>query len=171
MISAIPSLSEYKAWVNTYMGIPASALPADSAVLEDSYDFGVTVVNPLLNLAGGFIYSLALYNFAGHWLVAWAPDQPNSYFPSPPAEPPSTVTDPTKNTGYFQWLRSPQGFNLNAFVPGVIRASNDVSTGQSLVVPKQLETLGLMDLEMVKTPWGRMYLDLAQMAGTDWGIT
>jgi hypothetical protein len=171
VVATTPTLAEYTTWVNTSMGIPTSALPTDSQTISDSYNFAKTVVNPNLALAGGTVYTLAVYNYAGHFLVMWAPDQPDQFYPSPPADPPSTPSDPTMNMGYFYWLRSPEGFDLNSFLPGVIRASNDVSTGQSLVVPKQFETLSVQDLAMTRTPWGQMYLQLAQMAGTDWGIS
>lgn len=171
MISNTPSLAEYTQWIYTYMSVPASALPPDSPVINDSYTFATEVVYPPLMLVGGNIYTIAVYNFGGHWLVAWAPDQPNSYYPSPPASPPSTVTAPTNNGGYFSWLRSSGGYNLNSFTPGIIRESHDVSTGQSWQVSKQLENMSLMDLGMMNTPWGRMYLQIAQMWGTDWGIT
>lgn len=171
MISNTPTLAEYTQWINTYMGIPTEALPPDSSVIQDSFTFATEVVNPLLMLVGGNVYTMAVYNFGGHWLVMWAPDQPNSYYPSPPAQPPSTVQAPTNNNGYFFWLRSPSGYNLNAFTPGILEESHDVSTGQRWHVSKQLDNLNLMDLGMMNTPWGRMYLQIAQMWGSDWGMT
>lgn len=70
---------------------------------------------------------------------------------------------------YFQALR--KSWNISGFVPGVISASSDESTSESLVVPEAFKNLMLSDLQNLKTPYGRQYLEFAQMTGTLWGVS
>lgn len=63
-------------------------------------------------------------------------------------------------------------FNMDAFVPGVIASSGDLSTSASIDNPEFLKGLTLFDLQFLKTPWGRTYLSLAQAYGPNiWGLT
>jgi hypothetical protein len=41
----------------------------------------------------------------------------------------------------------------------------------SLNVPKNLQDLTIMDLGLLKTPWGQAYLAIAEQFGTIWGLT
>jgi hypothetical protein len=70
---------------------------------------------------------------------------------------------------FFANLR--QRFNCSGFVPGVISASNDETTGQSILNPDFMKTLTLGNLQNLKTPYGRQYLALAQDYGQVWGLS
>ena len=74
-------------------------------------------------------------------------------------------------TGQTFFADARNGYGLNSFVAGVVSASGDESTNQSLAVPDALSNLTLMDMGMIKTPFGRAYLEFAQMLGTNWGLS
>ena len=164
-----PTQDGFDAWVYAVMGVPLSALPPDSPSLIYAYDVAIAIVNQQLCSVPGPIYMLAVYNLGGDNLVNWCPDQVGSYYPSPPAPPPSTVQAPTTNTGYFAYLR--QSWNITGFTPGIVSASYDQGTGQSLVPLEQYKNYTLANLQNTKTPWGRQYLAFAAAVGTNWGIS
>lgn len=147
------------------MGVPTDALPDDSVFVGYAYDVAVAYVNTQLECVPGPIYMLAVYNLGGHNLVSWAPDQTGVYFPSPPASTGGTEN----NLGYFYYLRN--AYDLTGFTPGMIESSADETTSQSMAVPEALKELTIGDLMMMKTPWGRQYLQFAQQASTLWGIS
>ena len=62
-------------------------------------------------------------------------------------------------------------FGINSFVGGTIASSADVSTSESLNVPEQLKGLTLANLQNMKTPWGRRYLQIAGQYGQIWGLS
>ena len=53
----------------------------------------------------------------------------------------------------------------------MITASNDETTGETLVVMDAAKGFTLSNLQNLKTPWGRTYLGFAQQFGTLWGLT
>ena len=56
-------------------------------------------------------------------------------------------------------------FGVLQFKPGVVMASGDQGTSQTLVVPDWYRNIPLMSQEIMKTPWGREYTAYAQMYG------
>jgi hypothetical protein len=62
-------------------------------------------------------------------------------------------------------------FGINSFVGGTIESSEDVATSESLNVPEQLKGLTLANLQQLKTPFGRRYLQIAGQYGTIWGLS
>ncbi len=56
-------------------------------------------------------------------------------------------------------------FGILDFKPGVVMASGDGPTSQTLVVPDYYKTLPMWAQELLKTPWGREYIAYAQMYG------
>lgn len=56
-------------------------------------------------------------------------------------------------------------FNILDFRPGVVMASGDEPTSQTLVVPDYYKELPMWAQELLKTPWGREYIAYAQMYG------
>lgn len=64
-----------------------------------------------------------------------------------------------------------RGYKINSFAPGIVSSANDLSTGVGLVVPDFMRNLTLQNLQLVKTPFGRAYLEIAQQYGpTAWGL-
>ena len=55
--------------------------------------------------------------------------------------------------------------NINSFVPGVISASGDQGTSQSILNPKAFENLSFGDLLTLKTTFGRAALAIMQNFG------
>lgn len=143
-----PSLEGFLVFIRETMVISTTYLPDDAPVIAEAYDMAIAVTNLFLAQAPGPIYRQAVYNFGGDYIINWAPDQ-------------------TGET-YFDNLRTT--WNIYDFISGVIEASSDESSSQTLVVPKAAETFTLSDLQNLKTPYGRQYLALAQRFGTLWGM-
>lgn len=71
---------------------------------------------------------------------------------------------------YFTDLR--KQLKINSFVPGVVSNTSDLTTSVGLVVPDFFKTLTLEQMDLMKTPFGRAYLMIAQKYGpTVWGLT
>lgn len=160
-----PTLTGYLAFLRDVAGIPVPALPDNAPVIPISLSVSLGIVNMQLQCVGYVptailaqaglptngptIYDLACYNLATDRLINFAPDQSGSTF--------------------FADLRS--SFSINTFVAGVIASTFDQGTGQTMVVPDAMKGLTLSDLQRLKTPYGRQYLEFAQAAGDLWGIT
>jgi len=56
-------------------------------------------------------------------------------------------------------------------VSGVVSASSDESTSQTLATPEQYTGYTLANLQQTKTPWGRAYLGIAADWGPVWGLS
>lgn len=154
-----PTFSDFVSWVRSYMQISTTVLPDNSTALQDAYDMALQWVNQGLACAGPTVYRICVYNLAGSNLINYAEDIPNA-----PAVPGTEPPLP-----YFAAMR--QKWNCLGFVPGVISSSSDEGTSQSLTVARQLETLSLADLQMLKDPYGQRYLQIAQQYGTLWGVS
>ena len=85
------------------------------------------------------------------------------------ANPGTFAQGGTASETYFATLR--RQFNIGGFRAGVISASNDESTGESILNPEFMKTLTLGNLQNLKTPCGRQYLAFAQDFGEMWGIS
>lgn len=151
-----PTLPGFIAFIRNVMGINTTVLPDSSAVIPMALSVALAIVNPALASAGYMpgvtgtvavsIYTLAVYNLAGDNVINFAPDVASA-----------------PNDTFFKDLRA--SFQTNAFVSGVISASNDESTGESLVVQEAAKNFTLGNLQNLKTPWGRQYLAFAQAYG------
>lgn len=80
-------------------------------------------------------------------------------------------TSMTLQGTYFQNLRGNSGFDLVGVPIGFLSASSDESTSQSMVVPESLQNLSLTDLDFMRTPWGRWWIEYGQDFGTVWGLS
>jgi hypothetical protein len=165
MAAPQPTLATFLAFVRNVMRIDAKKLPDASPWLPIAFANALAIVNPslaaisipqadaagvALNTGGLTIYSEAVYNLAAHNLIEYAQDQPGF--------------------GYFKALR--KKLNIAGFVSGVVQSSGDEGTSVSLVVQEAAKAFTLMNLQQLKTPYGRTYLGLAQGYGpTTWGIT
>ncbi len=131
-------------------GFNSTVLPTTSSVIPFALGVALDIVNSALNDAVPDIYVLAVYNLGADNIVRFAQDQTGQTF--------------------FADLRT--SLNIDAFSPGVTSSTSDESTSESLLNPKFMEGLSLMDLQNLKTPWGRQYLMFAQMYGpTIWGLS
>lgn len=154
-----PTLAGYIAFLRNIAGINITVLPDDSIAIPLSYEIAGDIASCQLRVMGADIYTLAIYNLATDRLINFTPDQPGQTFfgGNPNAIPP------------IKGLR--QQYNLNAFVAGVIESSHDEGTGQNIAVPDSLRNLTLLDLQLLKTPFGLAYEQFAQQIGTLWGLT
>jgi len=173
-----PTLPGFIAWIRAIMGIQTKYLPDDWPAIPWALNTALATVNKLLQIIPGppgtcdLIYTQAVYNLAGDYLVNWSPDVTTDETTDQPIwyiQPDLTSDPPIPGQGYFQFLRNK--WNLDGFVAGVVNASGDVSTNVSFTIPKGMEELTFADLQNLKTPWGRRYLELAQQVGTAWGIS
>lgn len=129
-------------------------LPDDSSSIGYAFSFALTMVNPVLacvpSVPGYWtIYALAVYNLGTDNLINFASDQPGRT--------------------YFKDKRETYG--IRAQTPGVISSTSDQATSESLLNPEFMKNLTLGDLQNLKTPYGRFYLNIAQQYGTIWGIS
>lgn len=143
-----PTLTGYTAFLRDVVGIDTTVLPSGSPVIEFSYNLGINYTQPLLaiipQLPEEFLYTTAVYNFATHMLMVWAKDQPNQEF--------------------FKKIQ--KQYNLHSLVAGAVESAQDETTSSKLKVPKFFDGLTFSQLDLMKTPWGRMYLEIAQSVGS-----
>lgn len=150
-----PTLAGYVYFLFNIAGIPTAALSSTAPIIAFSFNYAMDKTYKLLACLPNYdpsqptLYAQAIYNLATDNLINFAPDTP-----------PST---------YFADLRKNMG--LNSFIAGVISSSSDQGTSQSLDIPNFFKTLTLSDLQLMKTPFGRQYLAIAQSTGPLWGLT
>lgn len=165
-MTASPTLAGFQSFIRIVMGITPADLPSTSPFVPMALAVSMSIVNPLLrsmplvqfdgagaalNTFGvNTIYDLAVYNLAGSNLLNYAQDQPGRNF--------------------FESLRAK--LNIAGFVSGVVQGSGDEGTSVSLVVQEAAKSFTLENLQQLKDPWGRRYLELAQSYGpSTWGLT
>lgn len=157
-----PTLAGFTTWVYKVMGVPQAVLPPNSVYIKLAYDTSVNLV--YYGLKGvpntsqptpqsPSIYALAVYNLGGHILCTIAQDDPL-------ADPPSTF-----------WADLRDKLQMNVLSYGMVTSASDQGTSAGQQIPDQIANLTLMGLDMMKTPWGRMYLMIAGQWGTLWGIS
>ena len=158
MTNPAPTPAGFLAFVRA-TGITPTVLPDDSVWLDYAYQVALAVVNLVLCQVPGPIYMLSVYNLGVSNLLNFAQDLPDSA-PIAGSEPPLP---------FFAYSR--QKYQINSFVSGVIQSAGDEGTNESMVVPKPAEDFTLADLQYLKDPYGRQYLQFAQRYGTQWGLT
>jgi hypothetical protein len=154
-----PNLADYATFVYsapqtpTGAPIPTSALPADSPWIGYSFEVAMQLAWRRLQEVSALIYTLAVYNLALDRLINFSPDQAGQT--------------------YFYTLRAspPIGYGVNNFIPGVVTATSDVSTSTTLTSPEFMKSLTFLDLSVLKTPFGQVYLQYTQQLGDLWGIS
>jgi hypothetical protein len=153
-VESTPTIEGYTNWIRTIMGVPVEALADDSPYIPLSYNISVSTVNYYLGCVSGLLYTQAVYALGGDILCNIVQDDPDA--------------TPPYNT-YWSDLRAKLG--VNNFTPGMINAANDEDTSAAILTPASLQNLTLADMQNLKTPWGRMYLQIAQSVGTLWGLS
>ncbi|HEY7414005.1 MAG TPA: hypothetical protein VH593_02340 [Ktedonobacteraceae bacterium] len=148
-----PTYDGFVAWVTAVMGIPTGNMP-DDATLQVAYNEALNLAYLQLACIPSVsttmsIYAMAVYNLGGAILVEIAQDAQNQSF----------------------WADLRNKFQINSMLPGFITQAHDQGTGEGMYIIKQLEGMTLFGLQLMKTPWGRMYLMIAGQWGTLWGLT
>jgi hypothetical protein len=144
-----PTIEDWLLFIRYQMGIGTAVLPDDSPSIIYAWDMAIALVNLDFALIPGPLYQVAVYNLAGSNLINWAIDVPGST--------------------YFKDLRAQ--WKIDSFVPGVVQSASDEGTSSSLQIPEFFNNLTLADLQLLKDPWGRAYMAIAQNYGpTVWGL-
>lgn len=139
------SRSGFLAFIRSDMKISEADLPDDSSSIDIAYGAAVEWVNSALICALPNLYAVAVYNLAASFLVNYGSED------------------------VFSSLRESLG--LNNLQVGVIESASDNATSASRLVPDFFKDLSLADLQMLRDPWGRRYLMIAQQFGSLWGLT
>lgn len=147
-----PNQADYLLFLRNGVGIGPAYLPDNSMWITTTLNMAIAMVVTELQFADptGTMYTLACYNFATDRLLNFAIDLPGQT--------------------YFQNAR--QTLGLNSFSAGLIIASSDQGTSQAMQAPDWAKSMTITDLQMMRTPYGRVYLDFAQSYGPNiWGLT
>lgn len=144
-----PTLEGFIVFLRAEAGIPATTLPDCSRSVGVGFANALEIVNRQIQVASPLLYTEAVYNLATDYVINWARDQVGST--------------------YFTDLR--KSLNISAFTAGVIQATADEGTSESMLVPEFFKNLTLADLQNLKTDYGRAYLAIAQRAGALWGLS
>jgi hypothetical protein len=168
-----PTVEGFTNWVYLVMAVPQSVLPIDSIYLQMAYDEALNLTYGGLQMVPNLstlppapapppnqspsIYAVAVYNLGGHILVTTAEDDPNAVPPPPNA--------PT----FWSDLRTKLGLNVLSY--GFVSSASDQGTSASQQIPTQIADMTLMGLDLLKTPWGRRYMQIVGQWGTLWGIS
>ena len=136
-----PNLADFTTYA-TNQGVVASYTASDSDYFSWAFNRAVNQALLAPTLAA-IEYVLAVYNLGVDRFIRLAMDDGQGTF--------------------YQTQRA--SFNILDFRPGVVMASGDESTSQTLVVPDYYKELPMWGQELLKTPWGREYLAYAQMYG------
>ena len=113
------------------------------------------------------VTGLSPNTYNGTVQVLATPDDTHfTYVKSQPGSSPAVITAAAQVSEYF-FNKLRRQLRLNSFVPGVVTSANDLSTGAGLLNPDFLRYLTFENLQLIKTPWGRAYLAVAQK----WGPT
>lgn len=155
MANGEPDAAGFTAFIRGVMGISATHLPDGAPIINYALSASLATVYQSFACLGGTLpgawtlYEMAVYNLGGDILINYAPDQAGE--------------------AYFADLR--KEFGVYSFVAGVVSASYDQGTGQTITTPDWVKGLTIGDLQRLKTPYGRQYLAMAQDAGPLWGIS
>ncbi|MGK0739983.1 hypothetical protein ACSFCX_06565 [Yokenella regensburgei] len=139
------SLSGFIEFVRTVLGVTAEQAPDDSPSFSQSYNAAIEWVNRDIACVMPNLYSVAVYNLGASFLINYGTE--------------SVFADFRKEYG------------LNHFTAGVISGASDNATSSQRLVPDFFKNLSLADLQMLKDPYGRRYLMIAEQFGSLWGLT
>jgi hypothetical protein len=159
-----PTLGGFINFVTNVMKPPAPFDPATDPSVEFAFNFAIewTYIG-LASVPGRMgaltMYQIAVYNFAADTLINIAED--------PEGAPAVPFSDPPLPF----WAFTRKKYNILSFIPGIVQSSGDVSTNVGYMVPKSFENYSVMDLQNLKTPFGRTYLSIAGAWGPVHGLS
>ena len=160
-----PTLAGFISWAISNMALPTTAITptsANSIWFTYAYNVALAIVNKTLcavgsGIPGDFtIYTLAVYNLAADNLINYAQDLPGG---------PTYGGDGGTQAALLYFANARRTFKCNDFVSGVVQSTSDEGTSVSMIVQEAAQNFTLMDLQNLKTPWGRRYLAFAQDYG------
>ncbi|MHB1659893.1 MAG: hypothetical protein ACYCRF_11420 [Acidithiobacillus sp.] len=136
-----PNLADFTTYC-TNEGIVASYTASGSEYFQWAFDWALYDALTCAQMPAS-LYVHAVYNMGADRFIRIAQDGGQGTF--------------------YQTQRA--AFHVLDFRPGVVMASGDGPTSQTLVVPEWYREIPMMAQEMLKTPWGRQYIAYAQMYG------
>lgn len=139
------SLSGFIEFIRTDMKLTAEQVPDDSPSFSLAYGGAVEWVNSDIACVMPNLYTVAVYNLGASFLVNYGTES------------------------VFAEFRKIYG--LNDFTAGVITGASDNATSSQRLVPDFFKNLSLADLQMLKDPYGRRYLMIAEQFGSLWGLS
>lgn len=162
-----PNFTDYQTFIINVMGITATYLsPTDPAIAGSLYT-AISTVNLQIQCISPWLYNQAVYNLAGAFLITYASDIPHVFATNPDGS--QQLDANNQPIGYFQNIRTKM--DLTGQAPGFLQSTADEGTSASFQVPKAMESLSFGDLQLLKSPWGRRYLSIAQQYGAIGGIS
>jgi len=150
-----PNEADFQTFIVNTMGISNAVLNPNDPVVCLAFTLALNIVNKTLACIAPIVYAFAVYNLGGSYIINFAQDMTNA---------------PVYQNGlpFFAYMR--KQWNISGYVSGTIQSSSDVSTSESMVVPDYAKDMSLYELQLIKDPFGRQYLSLAQNFGPLWGM-
>lgn len=149
MLGAAPNITDYTTFLYNVVDIPVANLPDTAPIIATSLQIAQDIVSFAILRASADLYTLAVYNLAADRLLNYAPD----------------VSGQT-------WFRDTRKkMRLLELSVGVPTSVSDGGTSVGVLNPEALKNLTLANLQLLKTPYGRQYLEIAQSWGTIWGVS
>ena len=150
-----PTFDGFQWFVTNMMQVPSGSMP-DVSMMQIAYDEAINLAYwPLADIpsqpTSPTIYAFAVYNLGCALLLEFAMD------------------DPATGSTFWDDLRTKLG--INSMMVGLITAAHDQGTGEQTYIPDAIKNMTLMDLQLLKSPWGRKYLMIAGEWGYVWGLT
>ena len=142
-------LATFTNYLVSPVGLDNYVLPPASQIITDAFNYALDIVHPFIASVSTVQYDLAVYGLGADYVINYAQDQPGRLT--------------------FATLRN--DFHINQFTPGVVGSTSNAQTASGLTVPTAMQGLQIGDLQNLKTPWGRQYLQIAQMVGPDMGLS
>ncbi len=139
-----PNIADFSTFVYG-QGVTELNLPINSEYLLWALSHAQNVALPGTSDMPGIVYVMAVYNLGFHQLITQAQDQPGQ--------------------NYFSGMRTT--FGLLSFTAGPIVTSSDEATSETMITSEWMKNMTLSALGLLKTPWGRAYLEYAQMYGSN----
>jgi hypothetical protein len=149
MFAPPPNVTDYTTFLYEVVGIPAVNLPSTAPIIAMSLQIATDIVSKAILFASADMYVLAVYNLAADRLFNFASD--------------------VEGQTYFDDYR--KKWKILSLSVGVPAAASDQGTSVGLLNPESLKGLTLANLQNLKTPMGRDYLQIAQSLGAIWGVS
>jgi hypothetical protein len=148
-----PTFAGFQWFVANLAAIPLASIP-DDTWLQAAYDEAVNltyigIATIPSQVTSPSLYAIAVYNLGMALLLEFAQDTPPSTF----------------------WTDLRTSLNINSPVFGIITGAADQGTSDTLYIPEAIRNMTLLDLQLMKSPWGRKWLMIAGEWGSLWGIT
>ncbi len=136
-----PNLTDFTTYAQN-QGVVASYTESTSEYFEWAFNWAMSDAMTCPNMPA-IQYVLAVYNLGVNQFIRLAQDGGQGTF----------------------YATQRASYGVLQFKPGVVMASGDQGTSQTLVVPDWYKGIPMVAQEQLKTPWGREYIAYAQMYG------